>query len=142
MGLCYNTAVVNAPVEKVWEAIRDFHDLGWSKNVVTSVETVGDAGGGDIGARRVLNGAFHETLQTLDEEERSLTYSIDDGPGPVAKDAVSNFVGAVRLWPVTQNETTFVEWQASYESQDDDAVGDFCNPIYQGLLKDLQEHFG
>lgn len=48
---------------------------------------------------------------------------------------------AVRLIPVTQNDTTLVEWRSDYTSKDDGAVGAMCDPIYQALLKDLQQHF-
>jgi hypothetical protein len=128
-------------VDKVWQAIRNFHDTDWSKNVIVKLDKVGAAGGLEIGARRILNDAFHETLRTLDEDSRSFTYTIDDGPGPVSKDAVSTYTGAVRLLPITENNTTFVEWQSNYESKDDGAVGELCNPIYQALLKDLKQHF-
>ncbi len=58
---CYNSVTVNAPVDKVWEVLRNFHDMSWSPDVVTQLEAVGDAGGTEIGAKRNLNGAFHET---------------------------------------------------------------------------------
>ncbi|GIX26170.1 MAG: hypothetical protein KatS3mg123_0051 [Burkholderiales bacterium] len=141
MGKCYNSAVINAPCEKVWATVRNFHDLSWAPQVVTKAVAVGDRKGDQIGAKRILNDAFHETLLALDDLERSLAYSIDDGPGPVAKGAVSNYVGRVRVLPITENDTTFIEWSSTYESADPGAVGAFCNPIYQALLKALQRHF-
>ena len=33
-----------------------------------------------LSAKRVLNGAFHETLLALDDDARVIRYSIDDGP--------------------------------------------------------------
>lgn len=141
MGRCYNSAVIEAPCEKVWQAIRDFHDLGWAPGVVTRVDTQGDLKGDQIGAKRILNDAFHETLLTLDDDERTFSYSIDDGPEPVSKDSVSNYIGAVRVAPITDSDTTFIEWQSTYESPDDTAVGDFCNPIYVALLDALKQHF-
>ena len=49
MGRCYNSAVIDAPCEKVWQAIRDFHDLGWASGVITRVDTEGDCRGDQIG---------------------------------------------------------------------------------------------
>lgn len=141
MGKCYNSAVINAPCDKVWAALRNFHDLSWAPDVVTKVVPVGDRQGDQIGAGRILNDAFHETLLALDDLERSLSYRIDDGPGPVSRDSVSNYVGRVRVFPITQNNTTFIEWESTYESADSGAVGALCNPIYQALLKALQQHF-
>ena len=122
MGRCYNSAVINAPSQIVWEKIRNFHDLAWAAGVVTKTAVVGDLKGDEIGAKRILNDVFHETLLSLDDEDRTFSYRIDDGPGPVAKDAVKNYVGAVRVLPITENNTTFVEWQSTYESADDRAV--------------------
>lgn len=35
---CGNTAVVKAPLDQVWKAIRDFHDLSWAKGVWEEVD--------------------------------------------------------------------------------------------------------
>lgn len=141
MGKCYNSAVINAPCEKVWNTIRNFHDFSWAPGVVTKAVAVGGLKGDQIGAKRILNDAFHETLLALDDHERTLSYSIDDGPGPVSKNAVRNYIGRVRVFPITENNATFIEWQSSYDSADAAAVGEFCNPIYQALLKALKQHF-
>ncbi len=141
MGRCYNSIVIDAPCEKVWETICNFHDLAWAAGVITSVEAVGDHKGDEIGAKRILNDAFHETLLTLDGGGRTFSYSIDDGPEPLAKGTFTNYVGSVRVLPVTENGTTFVEWQSTYESADDSAIADFCNPIYVALLGAMKKHF-
>lgn len=141
MGKCYNSAVINAPCDKVWKTIRNFHDLTWAPGVIAKVAAVGDLKGDQIGAKRVLNDAFHETLLSLDDHERTLSYSIDDGPGPVSKNAVRNYIGRVRVSPITENNAAFIEWQSTYDSAEAAAVGEFCNPIYQALLKALKQHF-
>jgi hypothetical protein len=134
--------VIDAPAGDVWAVLRNFHDLGWAPEVVTKVEAVGGREADQIGARRILNDAFHETLLSLDDRGRTLSYSIDDGPGPVSKEAVRNYVGRVSARPVTLDGRTFVEWESTYDSPDDASVGDLCNPIYQALLRALQAHFG
>jgi len=141
MGKCYNSVVIDASVDKVWQIINNFHDLSWGDKVVTKVDIVGDVSGTKVGAKRILNGAFHETLLSIDNDNLSFTYSIDDGPDPVAKEAVTNYVGRVSLSPVTDSGKTFIEWVSTYESDDDGAVGDFCNPIYAGLLESLKSKF-
>ena len=137
---CYNSTVVNASVDDVWTALRNFHDLSWSAHVVETVDIIGDRAGDQIGAKRVLNNAFHETLQCLDDSARVIKYTIDDGPAAVAKDNVSGYVGQVRVSPITADNTTFVEWSSSWQSSGG-GVADFCSPIYRGLLNDLKEHF-
>lgn len=138
---CYNSCVVSAPADRVWALLRNFHDFSWAPDVVESVEVVGSAAADQIGARRILNGAFHETLRALDDEARELKYTIDDGPPPVSKDQVRHYVGTLRVHPVTDGDRAFVEWSSSWESSQG-GVAEFCNPIYQALLSSLQAHFG
>lgn len=141
MGHCFNSAVVDAPTEKTWETIRDFYSLDWAAPVVERVDRVGDFDGDQPGAKRVLNGVFHETLLMLDDVNHHFSYSIDDGPGPVAKDLVANYLGEVKLHPVTDTGQTLVVWTSSFESNDSEAVGELCNPIYQALLATLKAYF-
>jgi len=141
MGKCFNTVEVAAPPEKVWGKIRDFHDLSWATGVVTQCDAVGDKKGNQVGAKRLLNQAFHETLLTLNDAGRTFSYSIDDGPGPVSKETVNNCVGQVTVSPGKEPQTSLVEWQSTFESKDENAVSDFCNPIYKALLTALKKKF-
>ncbi len=116
MGQCYNSTVIAASREKVWAIIKDFHNMSWGKPVITHVEKTGAINGNQPGAKRILNQAFQETLKSVDEENFTFTYSIDDGPGLVAKESVQNYLGTVKLHPVTDTNHTFVEWRSSFES--------------------------
>ena len=138
---CYNSVVVNAPANTVFNTIKDFHDTSWSKNVVVKLDVIGDKSGNEIGAKRVLNDAFHETLRSIDQEGKSFTYSIDDGPGPVSKDNVEGYIGEVTVIPITENDTSVVMWSSKWNSSKNGGVADFCNPIYHALLQDLKSHF-
>ena len=135
---CYNSAVIKAPVEKVWATLRKFHDFSWSANVITQVDTEGNPE--QIGAKRVLNGAFYETLLALDDVERKLRYSIDDGPDAVSKDNVVGFIGQIKVFPITDDNSTFVLWSSRWEAGGD-GTKEFCDPIYRAFLADLQQHF-
>lgn len=139
MGCC-NSTLVNAPVETVWARLRDFHDLSWCPNVVTKVEKVGETPGTQIGARRVLNGAFKETLLGLDDIDHVIRYRIDDGPEAVSKEKVQGYLGEVRVFPVTDADATLVLWTSRWESSAG-GVAEFCNPIYRALLADLKKSF-
>jgi hypothetical protein len=141
MGTCHNSTVVDSSIGKTWETIRNFHELDWAAPVIVQVDKVGDIDGNQPGARRVLNGVFHETLVSLDDQLLRFTYSTDDGPGPVAKESVSNYLGVVELHPVTDTGQTLVVWSSSYDSGSSEAVGELCNPIYQALLAALKSHF-
>ena len=136
---CYNATVLNASADTVWNAIRDFHDLSWSKNVVESVTNEGGKAGTEVGAKRVLNDAFHETLHVLDDDGRYIKYSIDDGPDAVSKENVQGYIGKVRVLPVTDDGATFVEWSSSWASGGE-GTAEFCSPIYRALLDALKNH--
>ena len=134
---CYNSVTVSAPVDKVWETVRNFHDMSWGD---IQIEAVGDAGNTEVGAKRILNGAFHETLLTFDDEERTFSYRMDDGPDAVSKDNVQGYLGEVRVFPVTDDNSTFVLWTSRWDSSGG-GVQEFCDPIYRALLGSLKSHF-
>jgi carbon monoxide dehydrogenase subunit G len=137
MGICHNTIEINAPVAQVWDTIRDFHDMSWAPGVITEVKKVGEKNGDEIGAKRVLNDAFHETLIKLDSEGHTFSYTIDDGPEPISSTSVKNYVGTVKVTPAGNG--TLVEWGSSFDSAQENEVADFCNPIYTALLSALKE---
>jgi hypothetical protein len=135
MGSTFQEIEINAPANTVWRAISNFHELGWAPNVVTGVEVVGDRPGTEPGAGRVLNGVFHETLQTLDSDAMTFTYSIDQGPPPLLDGDYNNYIGKVVV--EDKGDSTRVEWTSSWE-QNDESIYDFCHPIYVALLKDMK----
>jgi len=137
MPSCYQTRVINAPIEKVWDTIKDFHDLSWAPSVVKSCEKVGKVAKDKAGAKRLLNGVFEETLISIDEAQHTFLYSIDEAPeSPVSSDEVSNYVGVVSLLSITQTDETFMEWKSSWKS--DSIEGEeFCHTLYVAMMADL-----
>ena len=131
--------VVKASMDAVWEKLSNFHDTSWAPNVAKSCDKVGAVGGYDVGAKRLLNGVFHETLTKTDKGTYSIEYSIDDGPSPVSKEEVSNYLGTIQLSPAADG-ATLVEWNSSWLSNSEDAVG-FCHGIYVALLDELAASF-
>ena len=136
---CYNSTVVPASVNEVWALFQNFHDMSWAEGVITKTEPVGNAAGHEIGAKRILNDAFHETLRVLDDESRTVEYSIDDGPDAVSKENVQGYIGKVRVLPVTDDGAAFVEWSSSWTSGGE-GTAEFCSPIYRALLDALKNH--
>lgn len=86
----------------------------------------------------MLNGAFHETLREINDEEGTFSYSIDDGPSPISEDDVKNYIGTVSVQAGDGEGSTFVEWSSSWE-QNDEAAFEFCHGIYVALLADLKK---
>lgn len=137
MGKTYQSVVLNKSIDKVWETLANFHDLSWAPNVVKKVDKVGDVSGDQVGAKRVLNDAFHETLLEVNSQDYSIGYSIDEAPSPISSSEVNNYRGKIKLTPVTLDGTTLIEWSSSWENNDEKAQ-EFCSVIYNALLNDLK----
>ncbi|MCZ4696016.1 SRPBCC family protein [Ancylomarina euxinus] len=137
---CYNSIVIEAPAEKVWDVLRNFHDLSWARNVVTKVEIVGDKPFFEVGAKRIVNGTFYETLLSFDNHAKKFSYSIDDGPGPASKDNLFGYVGELTVFSVTDNNSSFVLWKTTWELEKNEGVAQFLNPLYKALLQDLKTY--
>lgn len=138
MPQCYQSIVVKAPIEQVWDSLKNFHDMSWANNIIQSCTAVGSLNGTEVGAKRVLNDAFHETTLECNADDYRIRYSIDDGPSPVSPGEVQNYIGQIQLKPVTLSGSTFVEWSSRWESTSDEAR-DFCHQIYIALLKAVAE---
>ena len=120
--------------------LRNFHDMSWASGIAESCTAVGDRDEDKPGAWRVHNGVFHETLLAVDNLERSLKYSIDEGPSPVFKAEVSDYIGQLRMLTVTDTDTSFVGWYSSWRGNDA-AATEFRHSIYVALLDALKKHF-
>lgn len=140
MGKCVHSVVVNAPVDQVWQVIRNFHDMSWTK-AIEALEPVGDARSDQAGAKRILNGAFHETLLGINDLDHVFQYQITDGPSPVSPGDLKFYYGTVSVLPVTDGNASYVSWVTHFESKDDSAAREFCDPFYKAFLGDLKIHF-
>ena len=137
MGTTYQSIVIQLPPESVWQSVRDFHDMSWTPNVITSLDRIGDRQGDEVGAGRILNGAFHETLQEIDDDGHTFSYSIDEGPSPISSADVRAYVGRVTVKATPEGEGSLVEWSSSWEDNDE-AAYEFCHGIYLALLADMK----
>jgi len=110
----YRSAVISAPVQKVWAAIRDFNALpAWHPAIVQSEIERGLASDA-IGCVRSFSlqdgGHLREQLLALSDVDHSFTYNILVSPMPV-----KNYVATFRLTPITVGNRTFAEWWADFD---------------------------
>ena len=109
------STVLDTPVERVWEVLRDFngHDR-WHPPVVESTIERGQPSDrvGCVRAFRLEDGsALREQLLTLSDLEQSYSYCLLETPIPLF-----NYVAHVRLVPVTDTDSTFWEWEARFDT--------------------------
>lgn len=138
MGKTNQSITINTRPENVWNAIRNFHDMSWAPNVITDVKPVGSKPGNQTGSARILNGVFHETLLELNNKQKTFSYSIDDGPTPLSKDEINNYIGKVTVKQAIDGKNTQVEWTSTWENNDE-PVYEFCHNIYIALLDDMKK---
>lgn len=104
---------ISAPADAVWNTIRAFSGLERYFTIFTSSTTDGSG----VGATRTLNlpdgGQFHERLESLDDETRTLTYVVLTSPLPI-----ENYVGTVTVEDAGDGKSR-VSWSARFDVSPD-----------------------
>ena len=107
------SAVIDAPIDRVWAVLRDFnsHDA-WHDIVQTSRIEAGRhaAEVGCVRAFTLQDGNFiREQLLALDDSSYRFTYCIVEATVPLER-----YVSTVTLKPVTDSNRTFWYWESSF----------------------------
>ncbi|MBF0280484.1 MAG: SRPBCC family protein [SAR324 cluster bacterium] len=138
------SSVINAPLEAVWDKIRDFNGLpNWHPAIADSSIENNEASD-RVGCIRNFNlkdngGNIREQLLALDDVEFLCTYSILESPMPV-----ENYIATLRLLPITNGDMTFAEWTAEFDcppEEEDGMIENIGNGVFQGGLDALNESF-
>ncbi|HHX89833.1 MAG TPA: SRPBCC family protein [Paracoccus sp.] len=120
MARVYTSAVIDAPLEKVWEVLRDFNALPRYHRFFAKSEIEGGLPSDQIGCVRNFythdGGHIRERLLTLSDREHRCCYCIIEATLPVR-----DYVSEMTLKPITESGQTFGEWWAEYEVDDADA---------------------
>jgi NADPH:quinone reductase-like Zn-dependent oxidoreductase/uncharacterized protein YndB with AHSA1/START domain len=136
------SAVIDAPIERVWEVLRDFnsHDR-WHPAVAESYIENGEAPDqvGCVRNFRLRDGAhIREQLIALSDTEHVSTYCILDATVPLQR-----YVATLQLKPVTDGNRTFWHWQSTFdtppgrEAELADMVG---RGVYEAGFEALRRH--
>ncbi|MEE9274305.1 MAG: SRPBCC family protein [bacterium] len=140
MAHVYVSTVLDTPIDKVWEAVRDFGALmNWHPAVKDSSIEGGEPGD-KVGCIRKLilpdGGAIREKLLSISDEERSFSYSILESPMPI-----ENYVSTFRLREITDGGRTFAEWHSEFDvaPENEKAMVELvAGPIYQDGFDSLK----
>ncbi|MBW4023971.1 MAG: SRPBCC family protein [Proteobacteria bacterium] len=132
MAKAYASAIIDAPVERVWAAIRDFGALASWHPALDRSEI---EGGGDpdvVGCIRKLElkgGAVaRERLLMLDDSRYTFAYNFETPAFPI-----DNYVATVELIPVTNGDRTFAQWTGMFDPRPDEE-GDFVDVISNAVF--------
>jgi hypothetical protein len=138
------STVLDAPVETVWEVLRDFngHDQ-WHPIVADSVVEKGWPSDrvGCVRRFHLQDGAeLRELLLTLSDADMAFGYCLLDTPVPLL-----NYVAHVRLAPVTDGDMTFWHWESRFdtpEGREAELKEMVAENVYQGGFDAIRAHLG
>jgi NADPH:quinone reductase-like Zn-dependent oxidoreductase len=136
------SAIIDAPIERVWSILRDFNShTAWHPIVAESRIERGEPGD-QVGCVRdfTLHDGNHvrEQLLTLSDRDHVSTYCILDATIPMR-----NYVATVELKRVTDGERTFWHWESTFdpprgrEREFADLVG---RDVYEGGFAGLRAY--
>ena len=142
MAKIHVTSVIQAPVARVWEYIRDFNGLPkWFPGVTDSHIEPG-ALANQVGCIRNfgLEGGprIREQMLVLSDQDHMCNYKMIECPLPIA-----NYVATVRL-SSSDGNGTLAEIISQFDSppaQENETVG-LLTTTYQGAFELLKKHFG
>ena len=109
------STLIKKPIEEVWDILRDFngHDK-WHPAIAQSAIERSEASDrvGCVRKFKLEDGSeLREQLLSLSDLEQTYTYCLLDTPIPLF-----NYVSYVRLYPVTDTDETFWEWEGRFDT--------------------------
>ncbi|ORW20470.1 SRPBCC family protein [Mycobacterium palustre] len=143
MSLAYVSTIIESDVDTVWSVIGDFHGLPAWVTMVRSSTPENGAGPGAVGSVRNLTlepggGTARERLVRYDAPARSYSYDFaEEIPFPV-----STYRGTIRVLPVTDSNTTFLEWYGEFDCEPAalETMTATFRAIYSQFIEDLRQH--
>lgn len=141
MAQAYASRIIEAPVEAVWDVVRDFNALPvWLPAISRS--TIEDGVASDVvGCIRSMylgEQNVRERLLMLDDSRYSFAYNFETPAFPV-RDYQAHF----ELIPVTNGDRAFAQWSATFEEAPEDAgkyVQIVSNDVFAAGLRSLADH--
>lgn len=120
MAKVFASAVLDAPIDRVWSIVRDFNGFKDWFPAVTSSEIEDGKSSDSVGCVRsfYMQDGSHvrEQLTSLSDQDHSLSYQFLKPAFPV-----ENYVAWIRLLPITSSGKTFAEWGATFDEAPEDA---------------------
>lgn len=138
------STVLPAPVDSVWDVLRDFNGHDRWHPAVSESHVERRRGADEVGCIRNFRledgSELREQLLTLSDLEQSFSYCLLDTPVPLF-----NYVAHVRLAPVTDGDMTFWEWESRFDTprgQEESLAELVGEQIYQAGFDAIKAHMG
>ncbi|MBV1900581.1 MAG: SRPBCC family protein [Kordiimonadaceae bacterium] len=136
----FTSTIINASVQDVWAAIRDFNELPNWHPMIKSSEIVEGLPSDKIGCVRTLTlekgPQVQEQLVSMSDQDHSFSYTMLDAPL-----GMYNYISTVKLRPVTDGNACFMEWTAEFttkEGEEDEKRDMVANGVFKGGFSGLK----
>ena len=116
--------IINAPLEKVWSNIKRGDGVDLWLPIITACKLEGSG----IGAKRICTteqGPIHETILTIDDEQKVFQYRIDEQ----SLMPISSIVGTMKLNNL--KSSTELEWTIEFEIENEEYLDEVKNGIQE-----------
>lgn len=138
------STVIEAPVEAVWEVLRDFNGHDRWHPIVADSHVERGLPSDKVGCVRnfhLQDGSnLRELLLTLSDADMAFSYCLLDTAVPLL-----NYVAHVRLAPVTDGNRTFWHWESRFDTppgREKELHDMVATNVYQGGFDAIRTHLG
>ena len=136
------STVIDAPIERVWQVLRDFNSHDQWHDVVETSRIEANEASSQVGCVRNFSlrdgNRIREQLLTLDDREHKSTYCIVEATVPLQR-----YVATVTLKPVTDGNRTFWHWESSFATppgQERELREMVARDVYEAGFANLRRH--
>lgn len=131
------SGTIEAPAEHVWKLAGNFGELDQFVEAITDCIT-NDTG---IGSVRTLflqdGGKVKEKLESLDNDQKKLTYSIVESPMPI-----QDYIGTIQVKELDEARSEFT-WSSTFNASDEaeNDMKEVLEGLYTLGVDGLRKHF-
>jgi len=136
------SAVIDAPIARVWQVLRDFNSHDAWHDVVEASRIEHGEPSSRVGCVRSFTlkdgGRIREQLLALSDSEHRSTYCMLDATVPLKR-----YVATVTLKPVTDGDRTFWHWESRFTTKPEDRdrlTHMVAEDIYQAGFEAIRRH--
>jgi NADPH2:quinone reductase len=136
------STVIDAPIERVWEVLRDFNSHDQWHDVVAESRIEGGERSDQVGCVRSFTlkdgNRIREQLLTLSDTDHRSTYCIVEATVPLLR-----YVATVTLKPVTDGNRTFWHWESTFATppgRERELRDMVAQGVYEAGFENLRRH--
>jgi hypothetical protein len=135
----FASTVINAPITKVWKALRDFTFPGKFFQMIDVCEMVDGVPPTTVGSDRIVKWKTGDTrtqkLITLDDQFHSSVWELVTAEPPVEVEAI---ITTLRCYRVSSTNSTLVTWESDFSAGVSQNFVNFEQNAYAQNLEEIK----